>query len=548
MPGVTYMRESRVAYGGPLVLHALLGPKPGGLYGLRPVLSNNLVTGRETVTSMQRRLSSRATLAGVNGDYFNWVTGQPSGIHLHRNVLATGPVRMRSSLGVGPDGLVQIGLVRLAGAWRAEGGELGYRLSQFNRPLLTTSGFALFVPSWGVRTPSSRYTREAILTGVSSTFPNIDRTARVVKVVRGGGHLIPPGGAILQARGTHRSVLRAEARPETTLTFRLALAPWWEDVADALGGGPVLVRAGEAVSQAGEWFTSSQLDWRAPRTAVGQLADGRILLVVADGRSPRSWGLTSNQLANEMLRLGAVEAMALDGGGSSTMAFDGSVLNRPSGGSERLVANSLQLLYFGVYAPKPRYRTFSPNRDGVTDVQRLSAKLVRPSSVSYRLVAPSGEVRWELRADLPRGRYVRKLKSTSLAEGTWRWVVEATDRKGLTSTMTRPFTVNNTLGFVALSTDLMRVWPKRGGRTVVSFRLANRADVAVTIRKPSGRLVRTLVSATGIKPGTYAVVWNGRNRSGRYVRSGSYVARVRAANSIGPVEIEKRLSVERMNG
>lgn len=548
MPGVTYIRESRVAYGGPLVLHALLGPKPGGLYHLRPVLSNNLVTGRATVTSMQRRLSSRATLAGVNGDYFTRSTGQPNGIHLRKNVLATGPLRGRSSLGIGPDGLVQIGRVRLAGRWRAEEGALAYRLSEFNRPLPTTSGFALFVPSWGARTPDGGYTKEAILTGVSSTFPNIDRTARVVKVVRGGGHLVPPGGAILQARGTQRSALRAEARPETMLTFRLGLDPWWDGIADALGGGPVLVRAGAVVSQAGEWFTSNQLDARHPRTAVGQLADGRILLVVADGRSARSWGLTISQLANEMLRLGAVEAMALDGGGSSTMAFDGAVLNRPSDGSERLVADSLQLLYLGVYAPKPRHRTFSPNGDGFADVQRLPAKLVRPSSVHYRLVKPNGEVGWELRADLPRGRYVRELKRKTLAEGTWRWVVEATDRKGLTSKMRRPFTVNNTLGFVELSKDLMPIWRKRGGQITVSFRLANRADVAVTIRSPSGRLVRTLVSRTGIEPGRYAVVWKGRNRSGRYVGSGSYVARVRAVNAIGPVEIARRFRVERMYG
>src|SRR5918996_6425124 len=369
MPGVAYIRETRQAYGGPLVLHMLLGPRPDGLYAVRPVLSNNLVTGRETVTSMQRRLSRRATLAGVNGDFFGWSMGYPSGIYLRKDVLATGPLRGRSSLGIGLDGLLRIGRVRLAGTWRAEGAELGRRLSQFNRPLPTASGFALFVPSWGARTPSGRYTKEAILTGVPRTFPNLDRTARVVKVVRGSGHRIPAGGAVLQARGPERRTLVAEARPDTTLTFRLGLDPWWEGVADALGGGPVLVRGGVPVYDAGEWFSSYQLDIRHPRTAVGQLADGRLLLVVADGRSSLSWGLTNRQLADEMVRLGAVEAMALDAGGSSTMAFNGSVLNRPSDGSERAVADSLQLLYYGVYAPRPRDRSFSPNGDGVTDVQ-----------------------------------------------------------------------------------------------------------------------------------------------------------------------------------
>ncbi len=548
MPGVTYVRESRQAYGGPLVLHMLLGPRPGGLYAVKPVLSNELVTGRETVTSMQRRLSRRATLAGVNGDFFGWTRGYPSGIYLRKNVLATGPMRMRSTLGIGPDGLLRIARVRLAGAWQAEGTELGRRLSQFNRPLPTASGFALFVPSWGARTPSARYTKEAILSGVSKTFPNSDGTARVVKVVRGSGHRIPPGGAVLQARGPERRILVAEAKPDTTLTFRLGLVPWWDGVADALGGGPVLVRGGVAVYDAGEWFTSYQLGVRHPRTAVGQLADGRVILVVADGRSNASWGLTNSQLADAMVRLGAVEAMAFDGGGSATMAFDGRVLNRPSDGSERSIADSLQLLYYGVYAPRPRYGTFSPNGDGVDDVQVVSAKLVRPSTVYYRLVNPNGRVRWELRTDLGRGLYVRKLRSTRMADGTWRWVVEATDRYGLTSTMERRFRVNNTLGFVRLSTDVLRIWPKHHEQIVVSFRLANRADVAVTIRKPSGRLVRKLVSGTGIAPGTYAAVWNGVNRSGLYVKSGSYVARVRATNSLGRVQIGKRFRVERLTG
>jgi hypothetical protein len=548
MPGVAYIRESRQAYGGPLVLHMLLGPRPGGLYAVKPVLSNELVTGRETVTSMQRRLSRRATLAGVNGDFFGWSMGYPSGMYLRNNVLATGPLRMRSSLGIDADGLLRIGRVSLAGTWRAEGAELGRRLSQFNRPLPTASGFALFVPSWGARTPSGRYTKEAILTGVARTFPNRDRTVRVVKVVRGSGHRIPAGGAVLQARGPERRTLVAEARPDTTLSLRLGLHPWWDGVADALGGGPVLVRGGVAVYDAGEWFSSYQLGIRHPRTAAGQLADGRILLLVADGRSSLSWGLTNRQLADEMVRLGAVEAMALDAGGSSTMAFDGRVLNRPSDGSERPVADSLQLLYYGVYAPRPRYESFSPNGDGVADVQLLSAKLARPASVRYRLVKPNGRLRWDVRADLGRGLYVRKLAGTRMAEGTWRWVLEATDRRGLASTMQRRFVVNKTLGFVELSKDVLRIWPRHHGRIVVSFRLANRADVVVTIRKPNGRVVRKLVSSTGVAPGTYAAVWNGLNRSGDYVSSGKYVARVRATNSLGRVQIEKGFRVERLNG
>ncbi len=65
---------------------------------------------------------------------------------------------------------------------------------------------------------------------------------------------------------------------------------------------------------------------------MGQLADGRIVLVVVDGRRRGySSGMTNFELALTLVRLGAITGAALDGGGSSTMAFDGQLLNVPSG-------------------------------------------------------------------------------------------------------------------------------------------------------------------------------------------------------------------------
>src|SRR3970282_488477 len=113
------------------------------------------------------------------------------------------------------------------------------------------------------------------------------------------------------------------------------LQPGWETVADAIGGGPVLVRNGRPVFRANEAFTTSLLAPRHPRTAVGQLADGRVLLVAVDGRQAGySVGMTTFEMAQSLVRLGVVSGMALDGGGSTTLAFEGTVLNRPSDGSE----------------------------------------------------------------------------------------------------------------------------------------------------------------------------------------------------------------------
>ena len=132
------------------------------------------------------------------------------------------------------------------------------------------------------------------------------------------------------------------------MKLHVGLSPWWSDVKNAIGGGPRLVSGGVPVFQAGEAFLSSQLVPRNPRTAVGQLGNGRILLLAVDGRSSWSAGVTNSQLARLMANLGARTAMALDSGGSTTMAFDGQVLNRPSDrDGERAVGDALMIRLSG---------------------------------------------------------------------------------------------------------------------------------------------------------------------------------------------------------
>src|SRR6185312_3167298 len=79
VPGIRHVRETRMIGGAPVVFHLVYAPRPGGLYGVRPALSNNLVSGRETLSSMQRRLLPHANVIGVNADFFTWETGHPNG-------------------------------------------------------------------------------------------------------------------------------------------------------------------------------------------------------------------------------------------------------------------------------------------------------------------------------------------------------------------------------------------------------------------------------------------------------------------------------------
>src|SRR5207244_9570443 len=80
---------------GPVTLHVVVAPKPGGLYSLTPLLSNGTVTGRETLSSMERDISAQMTTIGVNGDFFSWQGGWPRGLLMRAGVAEhqTGPWR-----------------------------------------------------------------------------------------------------------------------------------------------------------------------------------------------------------------------------------------------------------------------------------------------------------------------------------------------------------------------------------------------------------------------------------------------------------------------
>jgi hypothetical protein len=544
MPGVTYERGVQFTPHGPVAIHVVRGPRPTGLYALRPVLSNESIAGLERVTAMQKRLSSTATMVGVNGDFFA-ASGRPSGVLMRGGVLDSPPYGDRSSVGVAPEGALDVRRVEFFGTWRG----LGQRrtlndLNQFPGP----NGFSLFTPSYGPATPAATGTVEAVISPFPPTTPNTDLTGPVVHVSGAGGTAIPPGGAVLVARGTAAARLAEEAPIGANLTLRLIFRPEWTGITDAVGGGPMLVRNGGPVFRANEAFTSSQLAPRVPRTGVGQLADGRILLVVADGRRPGySVGMTNFELAQTLVRLGAVTGSGLDGGGSSTLAFDGTLLNRPSDrGGERPAANALQLMYYGVYAPTPN-AVVSPNGDGYAEQQRaLSYKVVQRSTVTATLVAP-GEVPafTETLVQEP-GTYPVAFPPAPVdpladpappAEGRWRLDVTATDDLGRTSTTSQRFTVNNTLGFAKLSrrTLVVRVRGKQSIQAGVT--LTRAARVTATVETTSGVQVATFAIRRATA-GRFVASWRGTTRGGTsLVYGGTYVVRFRATNELGAVDV-----------
>ncbi|HEY8563384.1 MAG TPA: phosphodiester glycosidase family protein [Pyrinomonadaceae bacterium] len=100
---------------------------------------------------------------------------------------------------------------------------------------------------------------------------------------------------------------------------------------DVTNGVPELIKDGKIdITWEQEKSSKEFVETRHPRTAVAKLKDGKFLMITIDGRSEASAGIGLEDLAKLLLEFGAVDAMNLDGGGSTTMFLDGKVVNKPS--------------------------------------------------------------------------------------------------------------------------------------------------------------------------------------------------------------------------
>jgi hypothetical protein len=284
-PGVTLttIADPRGPWFGKIVTVA-----PQAAWRLDTVLAQNALPGLETTSSMARRT---AALVAVNGDF-----ALPGGRPVHA---------------FAKDG-------RLLQTIADPGGRSRFFAVESRPPYLPHIGTAQ---------------RDVLL-----SVPSTSLTAPILSVNRGPGE---GGGHVLTApTGSSAGSLVAELVAGEPVELSWSLG--WPDVRDALGGSPVLVQAG-AVIEASVNGTD-RFSQRNPRTAVGHRSDGTVLLVTVSGRgADGSAGMTLRELAQYFVRLGASDALNLDGGGSTTLVIDGEVQNSPSDGLERAVSSALVL-------------------------------------------------------------------------------------------------------------------------------------------------------------------------------------------------------------
>jgi hypothetical protein len=302
--------------------------------------------GLETVSSMAARTGA---VVAVNAGYFRTTgtyRGDPQGLlqidgvlmsEADRGRAAMGLVRSTTASGEAKTSLV-LGHAATDILVDVDGERRG--INGINRPIgndeliLFTSGFhrTTLTGPGGVEVVVRRGSVETIADGAGSTP-------------------IPSDGFVVSARGASRTWLVATARVGGMVSVSQSVRPVdsgvdnpWIRAEDIVGGGPRIVAAGrEDITLEREKILPSFSTDRHPRTAVGTLADGRILLATVDGRRPPlSVGMTLSELARLMIEVGAIDAINLDGGGSTTMVVEGKVVNTPSDAAgERPVSDAI---------------------------------------------------------------------------------------------------------------------------------------------------------------------------------------------------------------
>lgn len=539
MPGVTYQREVEFTPAGPVVLDVVTTPKPDGtVYSLAPALSNESLAGTEKLTAIESRLDADATTVGIDGDYYNPKTGAPSSILMRGGVLDSEPNSGRSSLGIAADGTLQMARVASTGTWQ---GSAGLRPLTLNS---RTGKFTLYTPSFGSTTPVESGVFEVVISSFPPTRAGQSLAGAVTQVTTTGGTRIPHGGAVLVGRGSANAAqLKAEAPVTEQVKVRLTLTPDWSDLVGAIGGGPRLVTDGKAVFPEDESFLPGALNNREARGAVGQLADGRILLVTVEATGPAySVGLSSYALAHALVKLGATQAIGLGSGGPAGMAFNGSLLTRPTGHAEPHISDGLVLSYTGVYA-SPVEPVLSPNGDGVVDTQTFSYRLPRPSTVTATLAGPGGATVQLASGAAPAGIHTLTWDGTSggslAPEGAWTLTLTAKDDRDVTTTAERTFSLDDTLGSLTVA---------RGshGYPVASFSLARQADVVVRVERLNGIAVAAF-RLPKLAPGAHRVGWKGKIGKHR-AKAGRYQMHVQATSSVGTSSLVERFSLRSHRG
>jgi exopolysaccharide biosynthesis protein len=322
---------------------------------LRLVHAMDEAVGLETVSSLAAR---HGALAAVNSGYFRTTgtyRGDSVGIEVLDGKILSESNNARAALGlIEKNGMQELifGHIKFDGQLVA-GPKTSQPINGLNRPRAENE-LVVFTPEFHRTTLTEPSGLELIV-----------RRDRVVELRDlKGSSLIPADGFVISTSGTAREWALKNLRSGTRVKLNLNLSPVeatqadaWKKATSVIGGGPQLLKDGRVeITNAAEKILPSFVSDVHPRTAIAKLRSGEILLVTVDGRQPgHSTGMSLTVLADLLIEFGAVEAINLDGGGSTAMVIRNKLVNKPSDATgERPVSDAI--LVYPLESAKSRPR------------------------------------------------------------------------------------------------------------------------------------------------------------------------------------------------
>lgn len=292
-------------------------------YEIKPVKALDNGLGRETVLSLAER---HGAVASINGGFFTiggTFDGKACGTLKIHDWIAL-PFKPRGCIGWSEHDQTPI-LDRLLVDAKIYYDQTQIPIDGLNRPR-KNGEIVVYTPNFHRSTLTKPDGEEiVVINGV------------IESIVKGGSTKIPENGFVLSVQDTHPLFHSFEMGKKLTFSTNiyplegLTTADEWNQSDYIVGGTPLLFHEKtDKIDYIQEKTIETFLTNRHARTAVGVLPNGHLLFVVVDHTSLFD-GMTMDELKELMIGLGCIAALNLDGGGSSTMVFNGNIVNTPHG-------------------------------------------------------------------------------------------------------------------------------------------------------------------------------------------------------------------------
>lgn len=307
--GIKHVKMVKYFSGKPVKINIVeINQKVASNYEIKPATaSENTLHHKTTLRTIANRTNA---IVAINGGFFKPQTGVPLGTLMIDKKIYTGPIYNRAAIGIFEEGY-DTGRVSFEGSITGNGQTI--KIDNINQPRILSSYVLAYTRDWGKYAPvSPRYGVQLQIQGSKI----LAASANPLSIPENGYVLVGPKEILSKLFGAENVDIKIETNPK------------WQNVKHIISGGPFLVKNGEIYIDTYEEKLTS-ISGKNPRTAIGYTKDNDLVLIAVDGREGSSIGLTLNELAHFMKSLGCINAINLDGGGSTVMYVDGSIVNTP---------------------------------------------------------------------------------------------------------------------------------------------------------------------------------------------------------------------------